>query len=189
MTKRKGTLPAALILMMTIVACKGNAAEVSKSRPPSPSASIDATFPSPYNDRPSTSDLKANSDKSALASLPQDVLVGTDVEKLAGYLSRRAPIRIPGLFEGNQGGAKASIKVISVGPKIEMTRTFKEPGAKAQAVQYRTLVSSDNGQRLSGQNLELFGVKEGAIVLEKKSGVDGIPPTLWIFYRYKAKKH
>jgi hypothetical protein len=92
--------------------------------------------------------MVANNGEIAFAWLPQDVLVGTDVEKLADYISRRAPLRVPGFLEGEQGGASGSLELISVGAKIEITRTFKEPGAKIQSAQYHALISSDNGKRL-----------------------------------------
>ena len=71
------------------------------------------------------------------ATVPQDVLVGTDVEKLSDYLARKAAVKFPSSYAGEQGGATAIVQLL---------------------------------------------------VLEKRSGVDSIPPSLWIFYEHKNKK-
>ena len=58
----------------------------------------------------------------------------------------------------------------------------------AQVRRYDDLRSQANGMRLSGQDLEIIGTKQSILVLEKSSGVDGIPDSLWIEYELASPK-
>jgi hypothetical protein len=63
-----------------------------------------------------------------------------------------------------------------------VTREFTEPGTKPQTQRYDGLQSRAQGVRWSGPRLEVIGAVPGVLVLEKRSGVDGIPDSLWIEY-------
>jgi hypothetical protein len=117
-----------------------------------------------------------------LSALPDSVLVGTDVVPLAEYLASAAPIPPSGTFRSEQGGATAEVK-LAPGPQgVTLTREFTEPGAKALTKRYDALQALANGVRLSSANLEVLGTRQSLLVLEKRSGVDGIPDSLWIEY-------
>ena len=182
----KGHKPfTAFVLGLELVACRGEAAEA----PAAPARVTSGSAETGPAHSSSPEPLRANEPtKGPFDSLPQDVLVGTDVEKLTDYLAKRAPIKLPSTYSGEQGGATASVQIRQLNGKASMSRTFKEPGAKAQRAEYSALSIEDGGQRLSAPTVEVIGVKDGVIVLEKNSGTDGIPPTLWVFYEHKPKK-
>jgi hypothetical protein len=121
----------------------------------------------------------------ALIKLPDRVLVGTDVVPLAGFLSQATPIPVTGTFQSEQGGAAAEIR-LEAGPKgPAITRQLAEPGTAAQVKRYESLSNHAQGVRLSGEDVEVLGTANSILVLEKRSGVDGIPDSLWILYERK----
>jgi hypothetical protein len=145
-------------------------------QPPVPAPPAQAS-PSRGSDGAPTADLKQQ-----LGTLPDSVLMGTDVVPLADYLGSAAAIPTSGTFRSEQGGATAEVRLES-GPKgTTLTREFTEPGTKPQTQRYDGLQSRAQGVRLSGPNLEVLGAAPGVLVLEKRSGVDGIPDSLWIEY-------
>lgn len=117
-----------------------------------------------------------------LANLPENVLVGTDVTPLSDFMNTIQEIPSSGSFSSEQGGANASVKLDGQ----TLTREFAEPGSKPQLKRYDGLQRHADSMRASGQGVELIGVKEGILVLEKNSGVEGIPNSLWI--EYEARK-
>jgi hypothetical protein len=121
--------------------------------------------------------------KRELSALPDSVLVGTDIVPLAGYLGSTSAIPQSGTFRSEQGGATAKVH-LAAGPQgPTLTREFAEPGAaRAQTRRYDALQRRANGARLSGATLEVLGTTGALLVLEKSSGVDGIPESLWIEY-------
>jgi hypothetical protein len=120
--------------------------------------------------------------KQQLGTLPDSVLVGTDVVPLAGYLDSAAAIPATGTFRSEQGGATAEVRLERGPHGTRLTREFTEPGTKPQTQRYDGLQSHARGVRLSGANLEVIGAAPGVLVLEQRSGVDGIPDSLWIEY-------
>jgi hypothetical protein len=117
-----------------------------------------------------------------LDALPQSVLVGTDVTPLAGFLSSVTTIPSSGVFQCEQGGATARAR-LAAGPKGKtLTRELAEPGTTAQTKRYDGLRSHSDGFRLSGKDVEVLGIGQSILVLEKSSGVDTIPDSLWIQY-------
>jgi hypothetical protein len=119
---------------------------------------------------------------------PQEVLVGTDVVELETFAQLRAAVKVPGKFRGEQGGASATVQIERGKHGITLTRLFQEPGAKSVRAVYPGLAASQDGTRLSAPNLEVLGVKDGILVLESKSGVDGIPASLWISYQARTTR-
>lgn len=123
-----------------------------------------------------------------LIALPDRVLVGTDVVPLASFSSQAAPIPLAGVFRSEQGGAAAEIR-LEAGPKgPTITREFAEPGTVSQVERYEALRVRAHGTRLSGKGLEVLGTSQSILVLEKSSGVDGIPDSLWIEYDLTPSK-
>jgi hypothetical protein len=126
---------------------------------------------------PSPADLKK-----ALRSTPDSVLVGTDVIPLSELLKSAQPIPVPETFRSEQGGATAEIQLVKGASGAVLTREFTEPGAEAQSKRYDSLSSHSDGVRLSSNDLEVLGLPDAILVLERSSGVDGIPDSLWIRY-------
>jgi hypothetical protein len=146
--------------------------------PTSPTSTASETEPPAGSSPPApVADLKRE-----LSALPDSVLVGTDVVPLAGYLGSTSAIPPSGTFRSEQGGATAKVH-LAPGPQgPTLTREFAEPGTKAQTKRYDALQRRANGARLSGTTLEVLGTVDALLVLEKRSGVDGIPDSLWIEY-------
>jgi hypothetical protein len=195
--KRMPALPrslqkgAALLATLVAVACVSNGSPPpapsqeapSESRPlqpsvtPQPAAAPAQTSASRGSGGSPAADLKQQ-----LGTLPDSVLVGTDVVPLADYLGSAAAIPASGTFRSEQGGATAEVR-LETGPQgTTLTREFTEPGTKPQTQRYDGLQSGARGVRLSGPQLEVIGAAPGALVLERGSGVDGIPDSLWIEY-------
>jgi hypothetical protein len=131
----------------------------------------------PTNARPTAADWKRD-----LNTLPDSVLVGTDVTPLSEFLGSVTSIPSSGAFRSEQGGATAQVR-LETGPQGQtLTREFSEPGTSAQIKRYEALRAQADGMRLSGSDLEVLGVAQGILVLEKRSGVEGIPDSLWIQY-------
>jgi hypothetical protein len=126
---------------------------------------------------PSPADLKK-----ALRSTPDSVLVGTDVIPLSEFLKSAHIIPVPEIFRSEQGGATAEIQLVMSPSGPALTRQFAEPGTEAQSKRYDSLSSHSDGVRLSGSELEVLGLRNAILVLERSSGVDGIPDSLWIQY-------
>lgn len=99
------------------------------------------------------------------------------------------PIPLTGTFRCEQGGAAAEVRLEANAKGRTLTREFAEPGTTAQVRRYDDLRSQAGGMRLSGQDLEVIGTKQSILVLEKSSGVDGIPESLWIEYELASPKH
>lgn len=126
---------------------------------------------------PSSADLRK-----ALGSTPQSVLVGTDVMPLSEFLKSARPIPVSGTFRSEQGGATGEIQLVQGASGAVLTRQFAEPGTEVQSKRYDSLSSSSDGARLSSSALEVLGLPDAILVLERNSGVDGIPDSLWIRY-------
>ena len=124
-----------------------------------------------------------------LTGLPDSVLVGTDVTPLRDFLSSVTPIPLTGTFHCEQGGATGEVRLEATAKGRTLTREFAEPGTTAQVRRYDGLRSQAGGMRLSGKDLEVIGTKQSILVLEKSSGVDGIPDSLWIEYELTPSKH
>lgn len=126
--------------------------------------------------------------KKELSGLPESVLVGTDVIPLAELLGSATPIPLTGTYQCEQGGATAEVHLETNAKGRRLTREFAEPGTAAQVRRYDNLRSQANGMWLSGKDLEIVGTKQGILVLEKDSQVDGIPAELWIEYQLKPSE-
>jgi hypothetical protein len=105
-----------------------------------------------------------------------------DVVPIADYLDSAGVIPPSGTFRSEQGGATAEVRLESGSPGTTLTREFTEPGTKPQVRRYAGLQPGNGGVRLSGQDIEVLGATPGLLVLEQRSGVDGIPDSLWIEY-------
>jgi hypothetical protein len=124
-----------------------------------------------------TADLKKE-----LSALPESVLVGTDVVPLADVLSTASRIPTTGTFRSEQGGAEAQVRLAAGTRGPSLRREFSEPGTNAQIKLYENLQAASSGVRLSGKDIEVLGMGKSLLVLEKHSGVDGIPGSMWIQY-------
>ena len=123
-----------------------------------------------------------------LATFPQDVLVGTDVQPLKSLLASRAPVSVPSDLANEQGGGNATIHFQTANGGVDLTRVFREPGATASKKSYTGLKPTEDPAWLSGPGIEVLGLKWGVLVLEKSSGTDAIPSTLWLLYERSSKR-
>jgi hypothetical protein len=124
-----------------------------------------------------------------LKSLPQDVLVGTDVRPLETLLPSRRPVVIPSDLTNEQGGGGASIQIRSANGKISLIRVFREPGASPSKKSYAGIGQTKDPSLLSGPGIEILGLEAAVLVHEKNSETDAIPGSLWILYeRSSARK-
>jgi hypothetical protein len=156
---------------------EGQALEPSKA-PTQPAPTAAHVSPSPGSSSPAAP-AELNRE---LSALPDNVLVGTDVVPLADYLASAVPIPQSGAFRSEQGGATAEVRIMPGPQGVTLTREFTEPGTKTQTKRYDGLQARANGVRLSSANLEVLGMRQSLLVLEKHSGLDGIPDSLWIEY-------
>jgi len=124
---------------------------------------------------------------SGLAGLPNDVLVGTDVVALSRFLNQVKALPDTGTFIGDQGGAATTIRLSASPQGAILSREFAEPGDEPHTKRYETLKRSSDGVRLSGKHVEVIGLTQSILVLEKRSGVDGIPDSLWIQYELPGR--
>jgi hypothetical protein len=184
---------AGVAVLLCFLGCVSNG---SPPPAPSPEASSEGraivpaaapTQPAPtaaqINPAPGSSSRAAAAELSReLSALPDNVLVGTDVVPLADYLASAVPIPQSGAFQSEQGGATAEVRIMPGPQGVTLTREFTEPGTKAQTKRYDGLQARANGVRLSSADLEVLGMRQSLLVLEKHSGVDGIPDSLWIEY-------
>jgi hypothetical protein len=162
---------------------EGRAIEPAPARtPPAP------TSPRASPSAGSSSPAAAAELRRELSALPVNVLAGTDVVALADYLASAVPIPQSGAFRSDQGGATAEVRVMPGPQGVTLTREFTEPGTKTQTKRYDGLQARANGVRLSSANLEVLGMQQSLLVLEKHSGVDGIPDSLWIEYERAAER-
>jgi hypothetical protein len=182
-----------IAVLLSFLGCVSNG---SPPPAPSPEASSEGralvpaaaqTQPAPTAAQASPSSVSSSSAAAAelsrdLSALPDNVLVGTDVVPLADYLASAVPIPQSGAFRSEQGGATAEVRIMPGPQGVTLTREFTEPGTKAQTKRYDGLQARSNGIRLSSANLEVLGMRQSLLVLEKHSGVDGIPDSLWIEY-------
>ena len=160
------------------------------STPPSAPArtEVPAAAPPPPS-VPARTDVTAEADlKKELGALPESVLVGTDVTPLTEFLSAATSIPASGTFQSEQGGATAQVRLETGPGGMTLIREFADPGTKSQIKHYEALRSHAGGVRLSGKDLEVLGTGQSILVLEKGSGVDGIPDSLWIQYERTSSK-
>lgn len=117
-----------------------------------------------------------------LAALPQEVLVGTGTQPLGVFLKSRRTLPREGRFFNEQGGGTATIDLRRGTKGVVLVRTFREPGEPVNRKIYSGLRETSN-DRLSSTDIEILSVKDGLLILEEKSGVDGIPDSLWVLYQ------
>lgn len=141
---------------------------------PPGSAAVDASV-APANPQPAVD----------LSALPQDVLVGTDVYPLKSFLKDDVPKLATGSYRSEQGGASATVKLSSSANGWTLARRFAEPGAPPQNKTYSGLTEQAAATHLQGEGVHVLSTKEGVLVLEQRSEVDGLPAALWVLYEGK----
>jgi hypothetical protein len=160
-----------------VVAVTGSAHTPSPERPATVSSVPALTSDQDKSKTPPVEDLRRE-----LRSTPDSVLVGTDVVPLSEFLNSTRPVPAPAVFRSEQGGATAEIELTINPSGTVLTRRFAEAGTEPQTKRYDSLRGHPHGVRLSSGGLEVLGVSESILVWEKRSGVEGIPDSLWIRY-------
>lgn len=113
-----------------------------------------------------------------------EVLVGTDTRPLSSFVFSKAAPLIPGNYSAETGGARVEAVVKAApGGGFRLSRRFAEPGGPVATKTYLFTRSPDGVYyRAQGAWIRVAaGGEAGAILLlEQRSGVEGIPPGLWI---------
>lgn len=173
-----------LALLQTGAGC--SRAAVSQA-PPGPDVSPPAKSPSPKI-APGASGQDATAQREEtppeLKDVPQQVLIGTDVEPLQPHLAHGQPVQ-PGKYAAEIGGAVLRGE-ITAGTAPGFKRQFKEPGLKSSTATYETLRVSENA--LTGEKITIIGLPDAILVFERDSGVSGIPKSLWIRYERQEER-
>jgi hypothetical protein len=111
----------------------------------------------------------------------QDVLDGTDLINMDTLDFRSLGTNIEGEYISEQGGSELSLTVIQKGDQWTIQRTYNEPEADEEVKIYQTRF--ENSALVSAEgDFFVRGTTDGLLVLELKSGVDGIPADYWIHY-------
>jgi hypothetical protein len=116
-----------------------------------------------------------------------DVLVGTDVRKLSSFkfAMKSVPLK-PGKYTTETGGARINLEIRKNKTGVlEAVRSFAEPGEKPRVMTYRGFVPGKDGvYRTAVAQIRIATDPPGSILLlESKSGIEEIPPTLWILFQ------
>jgi len=118
--------------------------------------------------------------KSAIYKL-QDVLDGTDLVNIETLALRSLGTDIEGEYISEQGGSELSLTVIQKGDQWTIQRIYNEPEVGEEIKIYQTRL--DDSALVSAEgDFFVRGTADGLLVLELKSGVDGIPADYWIHY-------
>jgi hypothetical protein len=116
-------------------------------------------------------------------SVPDGVLDGTDVRALRDFPLPDPPATVPrGAYVAETGGAASRVAIRGQAGKMTITRTFEEPGIAPSTRRYSGVRQKPDGT-FGGTGVTLRPTRAGGILLlERASGVDGIPSSLWIHY-------
>jgi hypothetical protein len=121
-----------------------------------------------------------SSSKSVMPKL-QDVLDGTDLINMDTLDLRSLGTDIEGEYLSEQGGSELLLTVTRKGEQWTIKRTYNEPEVGKQVRIYQTKLR-DGALISANEDLFVQGTTDGLLVLELKSGVDGIPADYWIHY-------
>jgi hypothetical protein len=115
-----------------------------------------------------------------------DVLVGTDTRKLDSFKFQKRALTL-GAYVAETGGANTTL-VIREAPAgtFNVTRTFAEPGERPRVKTYQGVQRGADGIYRKNRQLEIRVPEGGGIlVLERASGVESIPGSLWVWFKPK----
>jgi len=114
-------------------------------------------------------------------NLPQNVLIGTDVQPINEYKSLG---RInTGHYFAEMGGATLKLVIKNDPDQFKITRIFQEAGRSEEIKNYK--FEGQGNQAINNSDISLILTKKGLLVLEKKPDNFGIPTDLWIMYSVK----
>ena len=112
---------------------------------------------------------------------PADVLVGTDISSIKGFTIGENISS--GIYSAEIGGARIKLIVEKKSGRLELLRSYEEPGMlpvnKSYSFKYKSSTIVDE------QSISILVTKTGLLVLETKPENDGIPSDIWIFYKKK----
>jgi hypothetical protein len=126
------------------------------------------------------SEQACNISFSSLEGLPELVLVGTDVVQLSSFSRVKVDV-VKKEYTAEFGGANLTLQINQNKNDKRITRIFKEPGMKQEINVYSPYCAK--GGLISAENLKAIIVSDGLLLLEEKSGIDGIPGDLWVYYK------
>ena len=89
---------------------------------------------------------------------------------------------LTGSYEADQGGALLTLQVTLVGDALHVERTFREPTMDDHVRRYVLQAEASEALTVHG-DAALRGTREGVLLWEQDSGVEGIPTGWWSLYR------
>jgi hypothetical protein len=111
----------------------------------------------------------------------QEALDGTDLVDIKTLNLISFGTNIEGQYRSEQGGSELSLTVIQKGDQWTIQRIYSEPEVGEEVKVYQTRL--DDSALVSAEgDFFVRGTTDGLLVLELKSGVDGIPADYWIHY-------
>jgi len=111
-------------------------------------------------------------------SLPELVLVGTDVVNIESFRSSKKALANNYLAE--IGGATLNFSITSNSQIISAERTFQEPGEPIKNSLYKPVCIYND--TILAKDLIGKIVDDGILILEKKPNTEGVPINLWVLY-------
>lgn len=129
---------------------------------------------------PTNTEIDCSADIISDFSVPDLVLVGTDVVDIKSFNSARE--QFGKSYSAEVGGATLALSLNITPDYLTITRIFKEPGQSANAKTYNVCISEE---KFSSDKLRIRVVNNGVLILETEPGIDGIPNDLWISYDKK----
>lgn len=112
-------------------------------------------------------------------NLPELVLVGTDVQDISNFKSSSEALGSE--YSTEMGGATLAISIESSAEHKIINRIYQEPGAESVSQIY--LSTCITSEYIYSENLTIKIVEGGILVFEPKPKTDGIPDSLWVFYK------
>jgi hypothetical protein len=126
-----------------------------------------------------SSEQSCNISFSSLEGLPELVLAGTDFVELSSFNQAKVNV-LENEYSAELGGANLTLRINQNNNDKIITRIFKEPGMKEEITNYSPYCEKEGF--ISAENLKAIIVSDGLLLLEEKSGIDGIPSDLWVYY-------
>jgi hypothetical protein len=124
-----------------------------------------------------TVDIECSTDAASNLTVPNLVLVGTDVVDIESFNKTQEPLGKS--YSTEIGGATLVLSLDLASDSLVIIREFKEPGQPAHTKTYNICIAEGN---LSSDELHISVVKNGILIFETDPDVDGIPSNLWILY-------
>lgn len=113
-----------------------------------------------------------------------DVLVSTDIEPLSNFTplstTNNATCSLLGQYFGEFGGATIEVTVSGLQHQLLVSRLYREPGLSPFEKTFRN-VDCVAGNSATSNEIEIWAVENGLLLLEKSPELELISNELWYF--------